>query len=256
MKISIKDLKEKGETDDKIKFTGKVKDVYDPKEAVTKYSISRQNIIVDDGTASVKVIVSHKTKEDEYQKDIIGSEVEVDGKLSIWEGKKNIFGKLTFKGDEPKKTTTNVFNQAKSAITVLPPSTEIRKASLKLAIDFWTSRIGIEVEENKVLATARVFEKYIVGDKIIITRKKETTKKEEKEKAEIEKEGKEIAEEEKLSAEKITLINEVMSLKESNRLDTETFAEYCKGKDVKTLSIEELKELGKRLQEITSDIPF
>ena len=78
MKMTIKEIKAKGEKDDKIKFIAKVENVYDAKEltpeqkAKAKYTFSRQNAIVEDGTDNIQVIVSHKNKEAEYNKDIIG----------------------------------------------------------------------------------------------------------------------------------------------------------------------------------------
>lgn len=255
MKISIKDLKEKGEKDDKIKFTAKVKNVYDAKEltpeqkAKAKYTFSRQNIVVEDGTDNIKIIISQKIKEDEYTKDIIGKEVEVDGKLSIWEGKKNIFGKITFKeGEEPKKITTNVSNQIKPATSALPPIVEIRKMSLKLAVDFWGSRIGHEKDEKGVIKTAGLFKEYLLG------KAEETTQR--KQKQEEPKEEAKPEEKKELNAEKIALINSIMNLKEEKHLNTDTFAHYCNGKNVKELSIEELEKIKKQLEGLTEEIPF
>ena len=137
--------------------------MYDAKEAVTKYSVSRQNIMVEDESDIVKVIVSHKTKEDEYTKSIVGKEVEVDGKISIWEGKINIFGKLIFKeGEAPAGTAIAKTSKAMPVLTV-PINVKVRGISLERAIQFWSAHIGVPVEEDKVLATAKVFEKYIIG---------------------------------------------------------------------------------------------
>ena len=256
MKMNIKELLERGEKDDKVKFSGKVKNVYDSKEAVTKYSVSRQNIVVEDNTDSIKVIVSHKTKEDEYTKDIIGKDIEVDGKLSIWEGKKNIFGKLIFKNGEPKKTTTNVSNQIRPATSALPAIVEIRKMSLKLAVDFWGSRIGHEKDEKGVIKTADLFKEYLLGKAEKATQKKQKIEEPKEEAKSEEKEAKKPEGEAELSSAKIALINSIMSLKEEKHLNTDTFAHYCNGKNIKELSIEELEKIKKQLEGLTEDIPF
>ena len=262
MKLTIKEIKEKCEQDDKITFPGKVKIVFPvnvlAEDKVTKYAKARQNVIIKDDTGEIKVIITFKELGNDYSKAIEGKDVEVSGKVSIYNDEKNIFGKLTFaEGDEPKKATTNVSNQIRPATSALPPVIEVRKASLELAMGFWTARIGEKMEEKKIIETANKFYIYLTGKAEKVSgQKKETNKKEEKEKAEIEKEGKDIVEEEKLSAEKIILINSAMKLKEEHHLDTETFAEYCNGKDIKELTIEELKKLESKLKEITGEIPF
>ena len=256
MKISIKEMKLKGEQDDKVKFTAKVKDVYKAKDVPltekNKYTVARQNVLVEDESDSIKVIISFKSKDDVYSRDIIGKEVEVDGGLSIWDGKMNIFGKLIFKeGEAPARTAIIEKPKGISMPDTILTDIKIREEALKRAMEFWTARIGDKMEEQRIITTAKVFEKYIAGDKI--TFKKETVK---EEKSEIEKEGEEIEKEEKISAEKITLINEIMGLKESQHVDGEVFKDYCDGEDIKTLTIEKLKEIKKKLNEQTEDIPF
>lgn len=255
MKMTIKELKAKGEKEDKVKFIAKVKNVYDAKEAITKYTVSRQNIIVEDENDNIKIIVSHKKKEDEYEQDIVGKEVNVEGKISLWEGKMNIFGKLIFKeGEAPlKKDNSTIVRPA--TISVLPAGIELRKISLKMAIDFWGSRIGHEKDEKGIIETADKFKDYLIGKEKASSQKNQKKEKKE-EKSEIEKEGEEIKKEEEISTEKIALINKVMKLKEDHHLDAETFAIHCDKKDIKTLSIEELKVLKTKLENLTEEIPF
>ena len=259
MKMTIRELKERGEKDDKIKFTGKVENVYDAKDltpeqkAKAKYTISRQNVIVGDGTDTIQIIISHKKKEFEYAQDIVGKEVEVDGKLTLWEGKIKVFGKLIFKeGEAPaKKDATTMVKPAKTS--VLPAGVEIRKISLKNAIEFWGSRIGEKMEEQKILTTANVFCNYLTGgDKI---RKTSNQKEEKKKKEPKELEGTK-SDEQVIKIDNVPLINEIMQLKEDHHMDAETFAVHCDNKDIKTLSIEELKALKTKLENLTEEIPF
>ena len=268
MRFTINEIKNKFEKDDKVKFTAKVENVYDAKEltpeqkAKAKYTFSRQNVMVKDETDIIKVIVSHKNKEMEYARDIIGKEVEVDGKISIWEGKMNIFGKITFKeGEAPvQKGTASKAAGGRTQSSTMPIVVEVRKASLRFAIDFWTAHIGKEMKEDKIIKTADRFYAYLSGKAIIKTSNQEKQDKEEKlekeEKSEIEKEGEEIKKEEEISAAKVVLINEVMALKESQHINEEVFKGYCNGENIKTLTIEKLKEIKKKLNEQTEEIPF
>jgi len=259
MKMSIKELKAKGEKDDKIKFTGKVKNVYDAKDltpeqrAKAKYTVSRQNVIVEDDTDNIQIIISHKKKELEYGKDIIGKEIEVDGKLTLWEGKVKVFGKLIFKeGEMPaKKDNSTIVRPA--TISVLPAGVELRKISLNMAIEFWGSRIGHEKDEDGIIKTADKFKTYLIGaeKKERVSGQKKKEKKEEPKKLEGAKSDEQV-----IKINNVPLINEIMQLKEDHHLDAETFAVHCNNKDIKTLSIEELKALKKKLENLTEEIPF
>ena len=165
MKMNIKELKERGEKDDKVKFSAKVITVYDAKEltpeqkAKSKYTFSRQNAIVDDESESIKVIISHKTKEDEYGQDVVGKIVDVDGKISIWNEEKNIFGKFIFKPGEgsskPPKESQSVVQGTKPKAS-MPIVVEVKKISLELAITFRTARVGEKMEETKVIKPAKM----------------------------------------------------------------------------------------------------
>lgn len=259
MKMTIKEIKAKGEKDDKIKFTGKIENVYDAKDltpeqkAKAKYTVSRQNVIVGDGTDSIQIIISHKKKELEYAQDIVGKEVEIDGKITLWEGKTKVFGKLNFKEGEAPISKDDSTIVKSTTVSVLPARVELRKISLGMAIEFWGSRIGHEKDEKGVIETADKFKAYIVG-----TEKKEKAsgqkKKEKKEEPEKLEEAK--SEEQVIEINNVPLINEIMQLKEDHHLDAETFAVHCDKKDIKTLSIEELKALKVKLENLTEEIPF
>lgn len=259
MRFTINEIKNKFEKDDKVKFTAKVENVYDAKEltpeqkAKAKYTFSRQNVMVKDETDIIKVIVSHKNKEMEYGQDIVGKEVEVDGKVSIWEGKKNIFGKLIFKEGETPIQKDNSTIVKPATISILPAGIELKKISLKMAIEFWGSRIGHEKDEDGVIVTAEKFKEYLVGkDKIEkVSGQKKKQKKEEPKELEGAK-----SEEQVIKINNIPLINSIMQLKEDHHLDAETFAIHCDKKDIKTLSIEELKALKTKLENLTEEIPF
>lgn len=264
MRMTIKEIKAKGKKDDKIKFTAKVKNVYDAKEltpeqkAKAKYTFSRQNAIVEDGTDSIQVIISHKDKESEYKKDIIGKEIEVDGKITFWEGKMKIFGKLLFKIGEAPVSKDNSTIIKSATVSVLPAGIELRKISLGMAIEFWGSRIGHEKDEEGVIETADKFKAYLIEiDKI---KKSSGRKKEQKEEKPKEEESKELegtkSEEQVIKINNVPLIDEIMQLKEDHHLDAETFAVHCNKKDIKTLSIEELKALKVKLENLTEEIPF
>ena len=267
MDFTIKDILEKGEKKDKVTFKGIVKVVYDGVESKTKYTNFKQNIIIKDETAEIKVIYNYKDKEEEYSKDIVGKEIEiVNGTFSEYvnqkgETQKNIFGKLTFKEGEAPKPNATVKSQAITTgiLEAVSPQRDMRDISLQRAMEFWTARIGDKMEEQKILTTAEIFYKYLTGKNNIVkvqTKVQKEEEQEKEEKSEIEKEGEEIEKEEKMSAEKITLINRAMELKEENHLTTDQFESYCNGKNIKSMTIEELKELKKVLSEFTTDVSF
>jgi hypothetical protein len=255
MKLTIKEIKEKGEKDDKVSFEGEVKAVYAGVEAKTKFSNYRQNIMIKDGTDEIKVIYSYKEKEEEYPREIIGKKIEASGKVSIYNNQKNIFGKLIFaEGEAPKLDAPTNIKSSMTSISIIL-DIEIRKASLEGAIQFWGAHIGFNENEENIILTAKKFETYIRGS-TIKTKIETKPKPEDKpiEKKELPKdETKQVIVPEQ---DKIKLINEIMELKETQNIDAESFASYCDDKDIKTLSIEVLKELKKRLENFTDDIPF
>ena len=265
MKMTIKEILEKCEKKDKVSFKGVVKAVYDGAEAKTKYTNFRQNLVIKDDTDEIRVCYNYKVKEEEYPKDIVGKEITIiDGVFSEYVNQKgvnqkNIFGKLTFKeGEAPiQKIAEPIVTQSNK--TSMPIIVEVKKASLKLAMEFWTARIGDEMKEEKIIKTADVFYLYLTGKTNIAkvqTRVQKEEKQEKEEKSEIEKEGEEIKKEEEISAAKIVLINEIMVLKESQHVDGEVFKDYCDGKDIKSLTVEKLEKIKKKLSEQTEEIPF
>ena len=262
MKMTIKEILEKCEKKDKVSFKGTVKAVYDGAENKTKYTNFKQNLIIKDDTAEIKVLYNYKEKEEEYPKDIVGKEIEiVNGVFSEYTNQKgdiqkNIFGKLTFKpGEEPVRKVAEP-KRIESSKTSMPLIVEIREECLKLAMAFWTARIGDKMDEDKIIKTSNRFYLYLTGKANVAKVQTRAQTEVEKEKAEIEEEGEEIKKEEEVSAAQVALINEVMALKESQRIDEEVFKGYLVGRNIKTLTIEELEEVKRKLNEQTEDIPF
>jgi len=265
MRMTIKEILEKCEKKDKVSFKGIVKAVYDGAESKTKYTNFKQNVVIKDDTDEIRVCYNYVEKEEECPKDIVGKEIEiVNGVFSEYVNQKginqkNIFGKLIFKeGEEPirRKAEPNVTEDKK---TSMPLIVEVRKTSLKLAMDFWTARIGDKMEEDRIIRTADRFYLYLTGKANMAkveTKVEKIEKEEEEEKAEIEEEGEEIKKEEEISAANVILINEVMALKESQRIDEEVFKGYLGGRNIKALTIEELKTIKRILNAQTEDIPF
>jgi len=262
MKMSIKEIKEKGEQDDKFKFTGVVKNVFEAKNATPAPGskskvVSRQNVMIGDATDEIKVIISHYSKSTEYDKSIIGKEIQVDGKLTFFtlEGKthKNIFGKLIFKeGDEPiKKELDSPVGIKSGILSTTPSDSDLRSTSLKRAMEFWTARIGDEMIEQKIIATAEVFYKFIAGNPAKISGQS---------KAKVTEEKKELttgrSAEQVIKIDNIPLINEIMGLKEEHHLNKDQWEGYTRGKDIKEMATKELEELRDTLKDFTDEIPF
>jgi len=264
MKMTIKEILEKCEKKDKVSFKGTVKAVYDGAENKTKYTNFKQNLIIKDDTAEIRVVYNYKEKEEEYPKDIVGKEIEiVNGVFSEYvnqkgETMKNIFGKLTFKeGEEPiiKRTGSNIAGSKKSS---MPLIIEVRGMALKHSIEFWNSRVGEKIEEEKVIKTADKFYTYLTGKANVqteIVKDESIQKKDDDDRKELK--GTRSTEQViKPSPDNITLINEIMILKEEKKLTAGQWEGYRHGKDVKEMTIKELEELKKILKEWTDDIPF
>ena len=254
MKFTIKDIKEKAEKGDKISFKAEVKSVYDGVEAKTKFSNYRQNIMVKDETDEIKVIYSYKEKGEEYPKTIIGKQVEIkDGKVSEYNGVKNIFGRLTFAEGEAPKQSIATKNQpiTTGILEAISPQRDMRDISLQRAMEFWTARIGDKMEEQKIIATAEIFYNYLTRSPAKVSGQS---------KAKFTEERKELTgartKGQVIKVDNIPLINEVMALKEEHNLNADQFESYCNGKDIKTMTTEELIELKKVLSEFTTNIPF
>ncbi len=154
MNFSIKEIKEKFEKDDKVEFSGIVKKVNNFNDKPTKFAIGNQGILITDGNDDIKVIVTIKDNSMIYQPDIEGKQVHVSGKLSEWEGVKNVFGKIEFVDELPEK----------------PERQDDRLEMLKLAIQF----AGKEMNAKEVIETAEVFYNYIYGKNIETILKKDS----------------------------------------------------------------------------------
>jgi hypothetical protein len=264
MKLTIKEIKERGEDKDKIDFKATVKTVYPGVEAKTKYSNYRQNIMVKDETDEIKVMYQYKELPEAYDKSIEGKEVEIKGTLSIYTNQKNItekniWGKLTFEGEEQKKaqeqTATAISKPTATANQTITPMA-IRKICLEESIKFYGAHVGIKETEENVINTAKKFEGYIRGS---VTSKPKVEAKPIVKEDPIEK--KELPKNETKQAivpdqGKIKLINEVMELKEAQGVDDVMFNHYSDGKDIKVMSIEELRILKDKLKSISEEIPF
>jgi len=258
MKLTIKDIKEKCENDDKINFKGIVEKVWQFNEKKSKFSIGYQNIIVKDDTGKIKVIFSSiKTKSDIYDKSIEGEEVEVSGKVSLYKGEINIFGKLEIQGEEKKPkpqsaVKTNVEHSSPVAELSVGGITreEIRIKCLELAATIYKAET--EVTTKEWIAAAKIFEGYICQDK---PKEKKSTASKEKPK-----EKKEEGEEE-LSQEHIKQINILMALAENRGEEgKEIIKEITKEKGYKTVkdfNKNDIIEATKILEQMgTNEIPF
>ena len=198
--------------------------------------------------------MNHKTKESEYTKYIIGKEVEVDGKISEWEGKKNIFGKLVFKEGEAPAQKDNSTIVRPAMTSVLPAGVELRKISLKMAIEFWGSRIGHEKDEQGVIETAEKFKEYLIGkEKIKKTSGQKEKQKEEPKELEGAKSEEQVI---TLGQDKIELINKIMEIREKKGINMDVFNDLIKNKDIKKIEMGELLKLKERLEKTTDEIPF
>lgn len=156
MNFSIKEIKEKFEKDDKVEFSGIVKKVNNFNDKPTKFAIGNQGILITDGNDDIKVIVTIKDNSMIYQKEIEGKRVHVSGKLSEWEGVKNVFGKIEFMDELPEKPEKQ--------------DDKNKLEMLKLAIQF----AGKEMNAKEVIETAEIFYNYIYGKNIEIILKKDS----------------------------------------------------------------------------------
>lgn len=156
MNFSIKEIKEKFEKDDKVEFSGIVKKVHNFNDKPTKFAIGNQGILITDGNDDIKVIVTIKDNSMIYQKDIEGKRVHVSGKLSEWEGVKNVFGKIEFMDELSEKPEKQ--------------DDKNKLEMLKLAIQF----AGKEMNAKEVIETAEMFRNYVYGKNIETILKKDS----------------------------------------------------------------------------------
>ena len=260
MKLTVKEIMEKCETDDKVNFKGIVEKVWQFNKKESKFAIGYQNVIVKDETGSIKVICNIKNKEEIYQSSIEGNEVEVDGKISIYNGQVNIFAKLIFQGGEVKSKELAVREPgmertsptAELSVTKEARITreEIRIKCLELTAMLYKAET--ETTTKEWIAVAKIFEGYVCQEKPKEEKKKTS---EVKPKEKIKDTG------ENLSQEHIKQINVLMALVENRGAEGKVLInEMVKNKGyttVKEFNENEIKEATKGLEQMgTSEIPF
>lgn len=262
MKLTIKEIKEKCENDDPIKFKGIVEKVWDFNEKETKFSIGYQNIIIKDDTDKIKVIFSSiKTKADIYTASIEGKAVGVSGKVTIYKGETNVFGKLTFEDKKelasPVGIKSGVSQKPMTELSIAGGITEeeIRLKCLSLALEIYKED---SPNASKVLVMANIFEKYVCQKTSNETQKSEATtgKKEENNQK-----PKGISENGELSPEHIKQINLLMALAENRGKEGKIYLNdliVIKGyKTIKEFLDEDIKEATDKLEKMgTEEIPF
>ena len=251
--LTIKEIKERCENDDKVDFKGIVEKVWQFNEKKTDYKIGYQNIIIKDDTDKIKVIFTIKKSKDElYDSSIEGKKVEVSGKVSIYNEQTNIFGKLEFEEEQKVlKSPVEIKSGIGQVLTTEITKEEIRIRCLELAQKLLK-------EDNPgtkdIIDAAVKFEEYIYDQKV--TKGAHTTKKDKTSKKEEEEEPKE-----KLSAERIKKINTLMALVENRGEEGKDIineiTENKNYKSIKDFNEEDMKEAHGRLEQIGSeDIPF
>ena len=254
--LTIKEIKERCENDDKVDFKGVVEKVWQFNEKKTDYKIGYQNIIVKDDTDKIKVIFTIKKSKDElYDSSIEGKKVEVSGKVSIYNEQTNVFGKLIFEEDKKLKSPVGIQSGIGQVLTA-PEMTkeEIRMRCLELAQKLLKQD---NPGTKEIILAAAKFETYVYNPGVTIeiqkTKESKTTKKK-KEEGEEEPKG-------KMTTDQIKQINVLMALaenrgEEGKEIITE-ITERQNYKSVKEFTEEDIKEASGRLEQLGSeDIPF
>ena len=262
MKLTIKEIMDKCESDDKVNFKGTIEKVFQFNDKPSKYKIGYQNIIVKDQTEKIKVIYDIKKMEDLLESNIEGKEVEVTGTVSMYQGQVNIFGKLKFEdGIKESKSPKGI----QSGVGVAPMTElkvtkaegitieEIRIKCIKLSLELYKNET--EKTTKEIIASAKIFEEYVSLE--VTSQKKQTTKKKE----EKPKEKKESGNGDQLSVEHIKKINTLMALVENRGETGKAIISKIilkKGyKTVKDFTETDIKEASKSLETIgTDEIPF
>ena len=256
--LTIKEIKERCENDDKVDFKGIVEKVWQFNEKKTDYKIGYQNIIVKDDTDKIKVIFTIKKSKDElYDSNIEGKEAEVSGKVSIYNEQTNVFGKLKFKEEikelkSPKGIQSGI-SELRVEPTRLTPE-EIRIKCLELAQKLLK-------EDNpgtkELTEAAQRLENYVCNPGVTIkiqhTKGGKTTKKKKEEEGEEPKGN--------LSVEHIKKVNTLMALVENRGEEGKEIineiTERNNYKSIKDFNDKDMKEASGRLEQIGSeDIPF
>ena len=252
--LTIKEIKDRCEKDDKVDFKGIVEKVYQFNDKKTEYRIGYQNIIIKDDTDSIKFIHTIKKSKDElYDSSIEGKKVEVSGRVSIFNEQTNIFGKLKFE-EEAKELKSPVGVQ--SGIGQVLTAPEVTKEEIRIrCLELSQKLLKDDNPGTKdIIDAAAKFEGYVYNPKKI--ERAHTTTKDKTSQKEKEEEPKG-----KLSTEQIKKINTLMALVE-NRGDegkdiiTE-ITERQNYKSIKDFNEEDIKEASGRLEQLGSeDIPF
>ncbi len=267
MKLTIKEIKEKCETDDKVNFKGIVDKVWGFNDKPSKYSIGTQNIIIKDDTDKIKVIFSKiKKPEDVYKEDIEGKEVEVSGKVSIYNEEVNIFGDLKSKEEkEPKDQGGAVATSIGELRVARQPGLtrpEVRLKCLFLAKEVFVST-ELKTKIQDLINAARILEEYVCKGTVAAAARG-AKRKEQEQPDDGPRESEEEEKEEpktKLSPEKVKQINMLMALAENRGEEGKNYLNdliVLKGyKSIKEFLDEDIKEANKELEEMGSDdVPF
>ena len=256
--LTIKEIKERCENDDKVDFKGIVEKVWQFNEKKTDYKIGYQNIIIKDESDKIKVIFTIKKSKDElYDSSIEGKEVEVSGKVSIYNEQTNVFGKLKFKEEIKESKSPKGIKSGISELRVEPiglTPEEIRMKCLELAQKLFKDD---NAGTKQLTEAAQKFESYVCNPGVII--KIQHTKGEKTSKKKKEDEGEEPKG--KLTTDQIKKINTLMALvenrgEEGKEIITE-ITERQNYKSIKEFNEEDIKEASGRLEQLGSeDIPF
>ena len=263
MKVPINLILENAQKGDQVEYSGKIKTVFPFKDKPTKWSIGNQTLVVKDNSGEINTVMSIKNDHAIYDKDIEGKEVVISGTLSEWEGKKNVFGKkLSFTDDwqpedKPKANNPKSNSQGQQVSYNITPE-QIRIECLKATIQFLGNEQSADTKE--IIANAKLFEKYITGNKI---EGAVNTPQKAMEKAGLLKEKNEEKPDDPDLAEKVKKINCIMELAEELGENGEArindFIAKCGQEDIKELTLKQLEILLGKLETTPPDeskIPF
>ena len=256
--LKIKEIKERCETDDKVNFKGIVEKVYQFNDKKTEYKIGYQNIIVKDDTDSIKVIFTiWKSKDELYDKSIEGKEVEVSGKISIYNEQTNIFGKLKFEEETKESKSPKGIQSGISELKVEPTGLTPEEIKIK-CLELVQKLLKEDNPGTKeLIEAAQKLENYVCNPGVTIKiqhTKGEKDKKKKKEDKDEEPKG-------DLSVEHIKKINTLMALVENRGEEGKEIineiTERNNYKSIKDFNDSDMKEASGRLEQIGSeDIPF
>ena len=263
--LTIKEIKERCESDDKIDFKGIVEKVFDFNDKPTEHKIGYQNIIVKDKTDKIKVIFTiWKNKDELYDSSIEGKEVEVSGKVSIYKDQANIFGKLKFK-EELKPKELKSPKGIQSGVLTAPGLSELTPQEIRIkCLEFAQKLLKLDNPGTKeLIEAAEIFEGYVCKTGATIkmqhTRGEKTEKKNKEEKTEKKSEGEKPKG--KLTSEQIKKVNTLMALVENRGEEGKEIineiTERNNYQSIKEFNEADIKEASGRLDQIgTEEIPF